>query len=103
MELGVITQEESAKIITAIKSTYTGSVTFYLSYNDGMSAYLDDVRKLSDFNGSNQNYYNFTVNLVQNKYYTFYGAWSHYYSTYDFSVAWSYSLWHGVMELRVKY
>ena len=55
-----------------------------------MSAYLDDAAKLLDFSNSNQNYNNFAVNLVQDKYYTFYGTWRHYYSTYDFSVAWSY-------------
>ena len=55
-----------------------------------MDVSLDDVLKLSGFSNINQNNDEFTVSIEKDKYYTFYGTWSHFYSAYDFSVEWSY-------------
>ena len=72
-------------------SPYTGIVNFKLSYDNGVNFFIDDSNCISNFLSNIENNDTFSINLVKDKYYTFYTEYYQGSGGFYFILYWDYS------------
>ena len=84
-------QHFAFSVFSSLLSPYTGLINFFLSFDDGLNLYIDDANHQSNLCSINVFTTSFSINLVKDKYYSFYTEYCQGPGGLYFILSWSYN------------